>query len=75
VAVFVDGTRELVARGETTGRILERGEGTGGFGYDPLFFSDDLGAPFGMVTREEKARVSHRARAVDALLRKVDEGS
>lgn len=74
-AVFVDGTRELVARGETTGRILERAEGTGGFGYDPLFFSDDLGAPFGMVSREEKARVSHRARAVDALLRKVDEGS
>lgn len=74
-AAFVDGARELVARGETTGRILEGEEGTGGFGYDPLFFSDDLGAPFGMVTREEKARVSHRARAVEALLRKVDEGS
>jgi len=49
--------------------------GTGGFGYDPLFYSNDLGAPFGMVTREEKARVSHRGRAVEALLRKVDEGS
>lgn len=75
VAAFVDGTRELVARGETTGWILEREVGTGGFGYDPLFYSDELGTTFGMVTREEKARVSHRARAVDALLRKVDEGS
>lgn len=74
-AAFVNGAREVVARGETTGRILEREAGTGGFGYDPLFFSDDLGAPFGMVTQEEKARVSHRARAVAALLRKVDEGS
>jgi len=74
-AAYVDGTRALVARGETAGRILEREEGTGGFGYDPLFFSDELGAPFGMVSREEKARVSHRARAVEALLRKVEEGS
>lgn len=74
-AAFVDGAREAVARGETTGRILEREEGTGGFGYDPLFYSEELGATFGMVTREEKARVSHRARAVAALLRKVDEGS
>ncbi|MDP1861384.1 MAG: non-canonical purine NTP pyrophosphatase [Gemmatimonadaceae bacterium] len=74
-AAFVYGDREVVARGETQGWILEREVGTGGFGYDPLFYSDDLGAPFGMVTREEKARVSHRARAVEALLRKVDEGS
>jgi XTP/dITP diphosphohydrolase len=74
-AAFVDHTRELVARGETKGWILEREVGTGGFGYDPLFFSDELGSTFGMVSREEKARVSHRARAVDALLRKVDEGS
>jgi XTP/dITP diphosphohydrolase len=64
-----------VARGETTGWILEREAGTGGFGYDPLFYSDELGATFGMVTREDKARVSHRARAVAALLRKVDVGS
>ena len=74
-AAFVDGAREVVARGETKGWILEREVGTGGFGYDPLFYSDELGATFGMVTREEKARVSHRARAVEALLRKVDEGS
>lgn len=74
-AAFVDGAREVVARGATMGWILEREVGTGGFGYDPLFYSDELGAPFGMVSREEKARVSHRARAVEALLRKVDEGS
>lgn len=74
-AAFVDGTRELVARGETAGWILEREVGTGGFGYDPLFYSEELGTTFGMVSREEKARVSHRARAVAALLRKVDEGS
>ncbi len=74
-AAFVDGVREVVGRGETTGRILEHEEGTGGFGYDPLFFSDDLGQSFGCVSREEKARVSHRARAVSALLKKLESGS
>ncbi|MHB8837496.1 MAG: non-canonical purine NTP pyrophosphatase [Gemmatimonadaceae bacterium] len=74
-AAFVDDAREAVARGETTGRILECAEGSGGFGYDPLFFSDDLGCAFGLVTRAEKARVSHRARAVEELLRKLEAGS
>ena len=74
-AAFVDGARALVVRGETNGRILERAEGTGGFGYDPLFWSDDLHASFGLLSREEKARVSHRARAMSALLQKVESGS
>ena len=74
-AAYVDGMRAVVARGETTGRILERAEGSGGFGYDPLFFSDDLGRAFGLVSREEKGRVSHRARALEALLEKLGAGS
>ena len=74
-AAWVDGMGEWVARGETHGRILEAAAGAGGFGYDPLFHSDDLAASFGRVTREEKARVSHRARAVEALLRIVGAGS
>ena len=74
-AAWVDGSGEWVARGETSGRILEAAEGAGGFGYDPFFFSDDLAESFGRVSREEKARVSHRARAVQALLRIIDAGS
>ena len=74
-AAYVDGARVLVARGETAGRILATADGTGGFGYDPLFWSEELGAAFGRVTREEKARVSHRARAVTTLLEKLSAGS
>lgn len=74
-AAWVDGSGETVALGETAGRILEAAEGDGGFGYDPLFFSEELGASFGAVSRAEKARVSHRARAVQALLRIVGAGS
>ena len=40
---------------------------TGGFGYDPLFLSDELGRTFGEATAEEKDAVSHRGRALRAL--------
>lgn len=53
-----------VFEGSTTGRILEEPRGSGGFGYDPLFLSDDLGKSFGEATPEEKDSVSHRGRAL-----------
>ncbi|MEP6495142.1 MAG: RdgB/HAM1 family non-canonical purine NTP pyrophosphatase [bacterium] len=67
-AAYVDPRRELVCRGEVEGRIVDAARGAGGFGYDPYFFSDELGRTFGEVSREEKERVSHRARAFRALL-------
>jgi XTP/dITP diphosphohydrolase len=60
---------ELVAEGITTGRILTAAQGSSGFGYDPLFWSDDLGMSFGEASAAAKARVSHRGRAVEALIR------
>lgn len=56
-----------IAEGTCEGRILEAPTGDRGFGYDPIFWSDDLGRPFGVATAEEKAAVSHRARAMQAL--------
>lgn len=50
------------------GRILEAPVGTGGFGYDPLFFSTELGRGFGEVPAAMKHRVSHRGRAFRALI-------
>lgn len=58
----------LVVPGVTEGRILDAADGEGGFGYDPLFFSFDLGMPFGRASRELKGSVSHRGHAVRALL-------
>ncbi len=49
--------------GTCTGRILTEARGSGGFGYDPLFFSDDLQKSFGEAGQAEKDRVSHRGRA------------
>lgn len=50
------------------GRILLEPRGSGGFGYDPLFFSDELQRGFGEVPAATKHRVSHRGRAFRALI-------
>jgi len=50
------------------GRILPAPLGEGGFGYDPLFLSDDLHRGFGEVPASTKHRVSHRGRAFRALI-------
>lgn len=60
---ILEGPAELDADGR-----LVAARGTAGFGYDPLFLSDDLGITFAEATPEAKNRVSHRARALDALL-------
>lgn len=69
VIVFVKSGGEVptVCQGDCTGRILEEPRGTGGFGYDPLFYSDELGKTFGEATAKEKDAVSHRGRALRAL--------
>ena len=64
---------DVVVRGETAGLITESPSGSGGFGYDPYFLSAELGRTFGSVSMEEKARVSHRARAFAKLLRHMAE--
>ena len=66
--VYPDG-RELLAEGHTYGEILHEETGNGGFGYDCLFFNDDLQKSFGVATAEEKNKVSHRFRALQELLK------
>ena len=64
--VYPDG--EIVsAQGECPGHILFERRGTGGFGYDPLFLSDELDKTFAEIDMEEKNTVSHRARALAKL--------
>ncbi|MCD8308057.1 MAG: RdgB/HAM1 family non-canonical purine NTP pyrophosphatase [Clostridia bacterium] len=53
--------------GRTYGRILYEEIGTNGFGYDSLFWSQDLNKSFGLAADEEKNSVSHRARALQDL--------
>ncbi len=61
------------AIGVHEGRILEAPRGTLGFGYDPLFFSYELGATFAEVPAEVKNKVSHRARAMTEVYKHLRE--
>ncbi len=63
---FPDG-HYLTAEGRTHGVILREERGNGGFGYDSLFLSDDLGITFAQATEEQKNAVSHRYRALCKL--------
>ena len=58
-------TREF--HGVCEGRLLEHPEGAGGFGYDPLFVPLGWDRPFSDLGAEVKNRISHRARALEAL--------
>jgi XTP/dITP diphosphohydrolase len=73
-AAFVDADREVVRRGIVTGQITRDARGDSGFGYDPYFESDELRRTFGEVGGSEKATVSHRARAVRALIEAIECG-
>ena len=55
--------RETTIEGVVEGVLLDAPRGTGGFGYDPLFFYPPLGKGFAELAADEKNRVSHRARA------------
>ena len=67
---FPDG-HYLFGEGFTHGRILFEEIGDRGFGYDPLFFSDDLNKSFGEAKESEKNSVSHRYRALQDLRSKL----
>jgi XTP/dITP diphosphohydrolase len=62
----------LTYEGYCEGEILEEPRGTGGFGYDPLFFYPPLGKTFAEMTLEEKSSVSHRGRALRELQKEFD---
>ncbi len=60
--VFPDG-RQFTVRGECHGHIaFERQEGSGGFGYDPLFISEK--GPFSQLSDADKDAISHRGKAL-----------
>jgi XTP/dITP diphosphohydrolase len=54
-------------RGTVEGRIIDAPRGSGGFGYDPLFYCEAFGCTFGEAAIDQKMRVSHRAQALEAM--------
>ena len=68
VALCRPGREPVIAYGRCEGEIIGEYRGEGGFGYDPLFLSDDLGVTFAEADPEAKNGVSHRARAIRKLI-------
>lgn len=67
IALCRPGRDDIVVRGVCRGELLYQERGTGGFGYDPLFLSNELNKTFAEANADEKNAVSHRARAIAAL--------
>ena len=70
--IFPDG-KEITAMGEVLGHILEKPEGDNGFGYDPVFYCDELNKSFAVADADEKNTVSHRGRALKSIHEKIKE--
>jgi XTP/dITP diphosphohydrolase len=68
LAAARDGKVILTAEGSVEGRILTTPQGTGGFGYDPIFYLPELNKTMAEIDLETKHTLSHRGRAFRALL-------
>ena len=66
-----DDPQPLIAEGEWHGEIALQPGGDGGFGYDPLFWLPEFGKTSAQLEREQKHAISHRGKALRALLEKL----
>lgn len=69
-----DDPTPLVCHGSWQGVITREQAGSGGFGYDPIFFVPSLGKTAAELTREEKSAISHRGQALKLLLEALRNG-
>jgi len=68
IALAEKGRLVRTFRGVVEGSILDAPRGPNGFGYDPLFYYPPFGCSFGEVSGERKLTVSHRGRALGAMM-------
>lgn len=71
VALLYPDGRLVTAEGRVDGEILQAEVGANGFGYDSLFYCNEIGKTFAEATAEEKNAVSHRGRALQKLAEKL----
>ena len=64
IALVLPDGNEMTSEGKTYGLITKEEIGDTSFGYDPIFWSNDIRKTFGQATPEEKDKVSHRGKAL-----------
>jgi XTP/dITP diphosphohydrolase len=72
LALARDGVTLLTAGGTVEGEIIAEPHGTGGFGYDPLFWLPELGKTMAEIDLATKQKLSHRGRALNAVMEQLD---
>jgi XTP/dITP diphosphohydrolase len=75
IAAARDGRTQATFRGVAEGRILDHLRGSGGFGYDPMFYFPQIQKTFAELTPEEKSKYSHRGAAFRKFLEWCDRDS
>ncbi len=73
IAMVEDGKDDIIVEGVLKGKIAEEERGTEGFGYDPLFIPEGYDKTFSQMGIDEKNKISHRYRALNALIEKLKE--
>ncbi|WP_417203182.1 ribonuclease PH [Acetoanaerobium sticklandii] len=73
IAVVYPDSRQYIAKGICKGLIGFEGKGDMGFGYDPLFTPDALDKTFAQLTKEEKNKISHRAKSLEEMKKILNE--
>lgn len=73
ISLAVPSGPALTYEGRCEGEILAAPRGEGGFGYDPVFYSPELGKTFAEAGMEEKNRISHRGRAMAQVAAEFDQ--
>ncbi|MGM0652240.1 MAG: XTP/dITP diphosphatase [Bacillota bacterium] len=67
IAVAVPGDQTYIVEESCSGLIINELRGSGGFGYDPLFYYEPAGLTFAEMTAEEKNKISHRGKALRCM--------
>ncbi len=70
--VFPDDKSPIITHGYWEGIITKEIKGENGFGYDPIFFDPILGKTSAQLSKEEKMKVSHRAKAIEVMRKKFE---
>lgn len=72
ISIAVPTGAALTYEGRCEGEIIDTPSGSGGFGYDPVFFYPELGKTFAEIDMDAKSRVSHRGKALQEMLREFE---
>lgn len=73
VVTLIRAGKSIQVEGVVRGKMTKQEYGEGGFGYDPIFIPDGYDKTFGELPAEIKNNISHRARALEALVRILHE--